>query len=209
MQFKQKLIYFALGCAFVVIGQVLVTVLTPKVTAQGKKASAEFDTVKVRSLQVVDRSGKVCAILEKKQRDASKIIRDVKVDDVIQVFNHDRVPVYCVGVSKSGGDVGLYNKDGKPNVILIASVFGGYVSVLDNDSKAGAGLSTLFNTGYVSVFGSKNDGGVVNLTQLSASDIGGLIEVFNNDGESRVGIGLSEHGHGAVITWDKNGSRLR
>ena len=59
MQFKQKLMYFALGCAFVVIGQVLLSVVDPKVTAQGKKASAESDTVKVRSLQVVDDTGKV------------------------------------------------------------------------------------------------------------------------------------------------------
>jgi len=37
MQFKHKLIYFALGCAFVVIAQVLLSVVIPKVTAQGKK----------------------------------------------------------------------------------------------------------------------------------------------------------------------------
>lgn len=149
MQFKHKLIYFALGCAFVVIGQVLLSVVVPKVTAQGKKEKeepapksktffqewkesqkeiVEFDTVKVRSLQVVDDSGKVYAIFEKTKRNA-------RVDDVIRVFDGDGVSVCRVGVTTSGGNVAVYDNKGEGRSAMGGENAGGSVWVFGNDGK--------------------------------------------------------------------------
>jgi hypothetical protein len=143
MQFKQKLIYFALGCAFVVIGQVLLSVVVPKVTAQGKKESVEFDTVKARSLQVVDDSGKVRAQLEFKEHKGTTSTSDVIMDDVIQVFNDDGNPIFRVGENSmwgsSGGIVILYqNTPHRPVALMRSAQFfgGGFIGVASEDEKS-------------------------------------------------------------------------
>ena len=244
MQFKHKLIYFALGCAFVVIGQVLLSVVVPKVTAQGKKAptpteweaeqeaqrkkeTVEFDTVKVRSLQVVDASGKVCAILEKTPRNAT-------VYNVIRVFNRDGTPVYSVAVLTGGGVVGVYSKDGKYSVDLIAADGAGMVSV-NADGEMGASMASASGQNLISVYNGSigvfsNDMKKIHVRMEAHSDAGAIIvngsdgiprvivgvdenggraDFWGNDNKTRVGIGVNEYGHGAISTWDKHGYRQR
>jgi len=231
MQFKQKLIYFALGCAFVVMGQVLVTVLTPKVTAQGKKASAEFDTVKVRSLQVMDKKGKVRAQLEVKRRPTiANSVFIQNIDDVIRVFNSAGFCVYRVGVDTDGASVRLSGKEpslsvgtvgtgsvvivgghgrggrvlvgnGKTCVAMVGDSNGGVVGVYGNDGKSRA----LISGGAVSVYGNDGEGRAF----ISSDEHGGRVEILGNDGKTHAAMGVSEYGHGAVNTWDKNGYKLR
>lgn len=250
MQFKHKLIYFALGCAFVVIGQVLLSVLVPKVTAQGKKesaefslsellqqleaeaqskkASAEFDTVKVRSLQIVDNAGKVRAKLEVTKRDSI-----IPVDDVIQVFNNAGVSVYRVGVANvmaTGGNVAVYSNDGKITAQISGRASGGDVAVYSNDGKGIASISVALN-GSGTVLCSKEEkraamtamskdgveGGLVWVSdkngQMRASMCvdanSGRTDFYDNDGKTCVAIGVDEYGNGAVNAWDKNGHKLR
>lgn len=193
MQFKQKLIYFALGCAFVVIGQVLLNVVVPKVTAQGekesvdlieriraqgKKETVEFDTVKVRSLQVVDDEGKVRARLEVTKRPSV-----ASVDDVIQVFDRAGVSVYRVGVTTNGGDMNVYDKGGGVAAGMGVGANGGMVTVADNNGKTCAAMQVLPE--------------------------GGVVVVLGNDGKLRAVMSVNEYGNGVVNTWDKNGYRIR
>ena len=196
MQFKHKLIYFSLGCAFVVIGQVLLSVVVPRVTAQGKKESVEFDTVKVRSLQVVDDAGKVRAKLEVTKRSSV-----AGLDDVIQVFNGDGVPVYGVGVSADGASVLVTDNENRKSCLL------GKESVLffGNNGKPCAMMMTDGTGGSIVVFG--NDGKTRAVMNVDA--YGGRADFYGNDGKRRVSMGVNEYGHGAVQTWDKDGYRLR
>lgn len=70
MQFKHKLIYFALCCAFVVIAQVLLNVLVPQVTAQGKKSEVNvFDNAYQEFLK--DKEQQRLAAIELEQKLAS------------------------------------------------------------------------------------------------------------------------------------------
>ena len=112
MQFKQKLIYFALGCAFMVISQVLSGVVVSKVTAQGKKESVEFDTVTCRSLKVVDDSGKVRAQLEVKKNPKLDFL-----NDIIQVFNRNGNLVFNLATgTEIPGMVTMFDKMGEKRV---------------------------------------------------------------------------------------------
>ena len=129
MKFKQKLIYFALGCAFVVIGQVLVTVLTPKVTAQGKKADAEFDTVKVRSLQVVDKEGKVLAIMG----------INVNHGGVLQLYGNNGKMEALIGAIGKGGIVSVQDND-DVRVSMYVHTYGGFIDIFGNDGKRRAAI---------------------------------------------------------------------
>ena len=204
MQFKHKLIYFSLGCAFVVIGQVLLSVVVPRVTAQGKKESVEFDTVKVRSLQVVDDAGKVRAKLEVTKRSSV-----AGLDDVIQVFNGDGVPVYGVGVSADGASVLVTDNEnrkscllGKESVLFFGNN-GKPCAMMTNDEAGGV---IAVRGGVIAVFGDKKEKEAVS---ISANAYGGRAHFYGNDGKSRAAIGVTEYGDGAVSTWDKNGYRLR
>lgn len=227
MQFKHKLIYFCAGCAFVVIGQVLLGVLVPKVTAQGKKASAEFDTVTVRSLQVVDDSGKVRAQLEVTKR-----------GNVIQVFNRDGIPVYQVSVDTNGAIVDMNDKNGKPRVKTSSfsgmyllggtdiisrdggiTLLGGTISitggsifmddtkgiVLIKNGEMAVGISVSEHGGIARFCG--NDG--KHRAVIGVDKDGGMAGFYGNEGKPRAGIGVNEYGNGVVTTWDKHGYRQR
>ena len=113
MRFGQKFAYFACGCAFVVIGQVVTGLVVSRATAQtGTKPSAEFDRLTVRSLQVVDESGNSVAVLEKQKRNDT-------TDDVLRVFGLDGKPRAGIGVNRNGGDIGVFGNDGKQRAVMI------------------------------------------------------------------------------------------
>ena len=195
MQFKQKLIYFALGCAFVVIGQVLVTVLTPKVTAQGKKASAEFDTVTCRSLKVMDTKGKVRVKLEVKDPDL--------YPDVIQVFNWVGKPIFKVGMMSTGGSVSVAGHDGRTRAEMAVYDYTGSLMVMGKDGsiRAHIGADVDADVGTVDVYNNR-----VNLrAKMWADANGGRADFLGNDGKSRVMALVNKYGHGLVATWDKDG----
>jgi hypothetical protein len=188
MQFKHKLIYFALGCAFVGIAQVLLSVVVPKVTPQRKKETVEFDTVKVRSLQVVDDEGKVRAQLEVTKPSA------LTDDNVIQVFNSDGVPVYQVSVSTDGSSVLVNDGNKKTRVLMnseLISMRGGYGQI-----RVEGAISVCGNDGHIRAI-------------MRAESNGGRADFCDNDGKQRGSIGINEYGDGVVATWDKNGHRLR
>ncbi|MBM3242369.1 hypothetical protein FJZ31_39420, partial [Candidatus Poribacteria bacterium] len=203
MQFKQKLAYFALGCAFVVAGQVLSATIIPQVTShweaslpfsglmlivgiplfgalfkktttRGNNKSPEFDTVTCRSLRVVDASGKEVARLELTKRD--------NVNDVIQVFNSAGVSAYRVGVSPYGGSVGVLDKDGKPCIGMGVGPNGGGVRVSDGDNKAIV-MMNITDTGGGLAVSDKTGKGVI---AIGAEENGGMISVTSND--SRAGF---------------------
>ena len=196
MQFKHKLIYFALGCAFVVIGQVLLNVLTPKVTAQGKKTDAEFDTVTCQSLRVVDKLGKVRAQLE--------VVKGDLGDNIIQLFNDDDIPIYRVSATIIGGIVTVCDNEGKRKVGLLGGdkVLGGNVNVYNNDGTSVASMSSFGNRGGVFVGkGQKkcvemnvDSNGCGKLTVYDKDEVinvimgaftnGGMVSVFGNKSEN-------------------------
>ena len=200
----------------------LLSVVVPKVTAQNTKMSAEFDTVTCRSLKVVDASGKVCAILEKKTRNAT-------VDDVIRVLNRAGIPVYSVGVGIDGGMVALYDKSGICGVTIYTSPNGGTVCannksgnisavmsggtaslepavmVCDKNGVMRAGIFVHSNEGLIQLFDSDHKARVV----ITEDGNGGSVQVRNNNGKPSAGMCVDEYGNGFVGTWDKNGYRLR
>lgn len=222
MQFKHKLIYFALGCAFVVIAQVLLSIVVPKVTAQGKKEAVEFDKVKVRSLEVMDDTGKVRAVLEVIKRPSA-----TPMDDVIQVFNSVGIPVYRVGVDTDGGNVTVWGKNGNPGAgmsvdtngngsivtfdnkmklnVMIGTDNGGVVQVNDSEGKKYAVMGALIDGGAVSVY--NDDGNPCAAMRAYAN--GGVVVVLGNDNKVHAAIGVDDYGHGVVNTWDKNGRKTR
>ena len=139
MQFKQKLIYFALGCAFMVISQVLSGVVVSKVTAQGKKESVEFDTVTCRSLKVVDDAGKVRAQLEVKKNPKLDFL-----DDIIQVFNRNGHLVFNLANGEEiPGMVTMFDKMGERRVEMRVSGENGNIYVYGKTTYVGIGWGSV------------------------------------------------------------------
>ena len=229
MSYRNKLMYFSLGCAFVVIAQVLLNVVVPKVTAQGKQA-VEFDTVTCRNLQIVDDSGQVRAQLEVKRRDDSLI----PTDDVIQVFNSAGVAVYRVsvadGISASGGNIAIYTNDGKITSQISGRYQGGDVAVYSSDGKGIASMSIDLNGSGTVLCSRENkrasmmvmskggvDGGLVWVSDkngamsasMCADANGGRADFYGNNGETRAAIGVDEHGNGTIHAWGKDGGKLQ
>jgi hypothetical protein len=196
MRFGQKFAYFACGCAFVVIGQVVSGLVVSRATAQtGKKPSAEFDTLTVRSLNVVDTAGRVRARLEVTTRPSA-----IPVDDVMQVFNRAGVSVSRMGVSADGGDVFVYGNDGKTRAAMGVLSDGGFVSVYGNDGKTRAAMGVLSDGGSVSVDG--NDGKTRVLIFLQ--EHGGGVGVYGNDGKPRATMTVDADG-GVVVVEGNDG----
>ena len=89
---------------------------------------------------------------------------------------------------------------------LLASQSGvGIIMVFGKDWRHSAALVGGSNGGTVRLSGGKE--GHLAVTMESDED-GGNVTVYNKGGESRVIMGVNEHGNGAVSTWDKNGYRL-
>ncbi|MBM3216237.1 hypothetical protein FJZ36_15145 [Candidatus Poribacteria bacterium] len=128
MRFGQKLAYMALGGMLVLAGYALSGLVVQKAAAQGEgKSSAEFDTVTVRNLDVVDRERKVRVRL----RVTPTGTLAWPVDNVLQVFNGAGVSVYDVGASPYGGGiVRLRGNDGEPRVVIRVAPEGGVVETL-------------------------------------------------------------------------------
>lgn len=130
MPVRQKLAYIALGGVLVIAGQLLPSVFLSRGTAQGGKPSAEFDTITVRSLKVVDAAGKIRARLEV-IKSATPYLRD----DVMRVFNDADVPVYFVAVDSEGGSVVVCNNEGASRAMMTVTSGEGSVSVGGKDNK--------------------------------------------------------------------------
>ncbi len=199
MQFKHKLIYFALGCAFVVIGQVLLSVVVPKVTAQGKKESVEFDTITCRSLKIVDAKGKIRAQLEV----------DIIGIDVIQILNPAGIPVCKIGSAiGGGGSVIVAGDNGIARASMLVWPRGtGGLNVMNKYGTISVGIGAGENTnnGHIEIYSNN-----FKLRSKIWSDAnGGRADFCNNNDKQSAAICVDEYGNGAVGTWDKNGYRLR
>jgi len=168
MQFKQKLLYFAVGSAFVVLSQIIISSLAPTGIAQ-----SDSDVVTCKSLRIVDDSGRVRVQLE------SLPIPNVPVNDVIQVFNEQGETVYRVRVTPEGGWVILGNPEAmKMQAEIRADENGGRIAVYGTNPGIRAALGVNPNGGIVSAYSGK--AGVT----MSSFPEGGHVTVHGND-ESR------------------------
>ena len=159
MQLKQKLLYFAVGSAFVVLSQIIIGLLAPTGIAQSGS-----DVVTCKSLRIVDDSGRVRAQLE------FLPIPNMPVNDVIQVFNEQGKVVYRVRVTPEGGWVILGNPEE-----MRADEDGGRIAVYGTNPGIRAALGVNSNGGIVSAYNGK--AGVT----MSSSPKGGHVTVHSND----------------------------
>jgi hypothetical protein len=141
---RQKFAYMALCGLLVLAGHVLLGLVVRKAMAQSGKPSAEFDTLTVRSLSVVDAAGRVRARLEITKRPV-----EAPVEDMMQVFNGAGVSVYLVGASSKGGWVSVRGNDGNERAATGVDSDGGYASVYGNNGVTRAGMRVLPEGGTV------------------------------------------------------------
>ena len=135
MQFRQKIGYVALGGLLVLAGHVLPGLIVPRAAAQGKgNPSAEFDTLTVRSLKVIDAKGTPGVTISTDDRGGDvrvlgkngttrAAIRVWSRGGAIHVYdNRGELPALQLGarvlitVDDEGGVVSTYNRQGMGRV---------------------------------------------------------------------------------------------
>lgn len=194
----------------------------------------ELEAIRCRSLELVDRNGKVqgkiwvdgtwgraifpvmrCEeldVVEKWNEPArggntlaSLGYTDSFRQDIIRVFNQKAVTTLPTGVEYPVTD----------DIVQIgADDTGGYVKVFPNRKKD-AGLwkggdtraATMKIGEKGGLIGTLGDQGTA---QMIVNEYGGSVSVFGKgSNESRAGMGVNEYGNGFVSTWDKNGYRMK
>ena len=109
-------------------------------------------------------------------------------------------------MSEFGAQVVVAGKDEVERVNITAMNGGDAFVRLSKDSKLHAGISTDKNGGRVIV----SSGDRESVVSVSIGEFGGRLNVFEkgvNDNNSRVAIGVNEHGNGAISLWNEDGYR--
>lgn len=120
----------------------------------------------------------------------------------VGVFAGDKKSV-SMSVDKDNGER-VSIKNGESGVVVGIAEHGGFVRVVGKDSKPIATMGDHEHGGYVAAYG-KNEKSSAGIT---IDNDGGRLSVIGKDGKEKAAVGVSEHGNGAVNTWDKNGYRL-
>ncbi len=101
----------------------------------------------------------------------------------LEVLRPDGRGGALIGVNEHGGIVYLVGQDGELKVHISTDEHGGIVSVGKKSKQLAVGLGI-----------DKHGGGAV---------------MAGKDGKVKVVMGVDEFGNGEVVTWDKNGFRLK
>ena len=212
LQFKQRLVFFVGGCAFVLLGQVATSLIVPRATAQSGPPSAEFSELTVRSLRVVDESGAIRVRVE--------VIPDDEMNQFAQALNSDDWTDQLISASNSQGeDVFSLSADNDGASIVVPGVEddapGGGILISSSDGSIHAG-SVAAKT--VSVY--SGDGATAAYMQGGAPDQPSLVvggqggpavavwptAVSVSDGDERVATMWSEASGGRMAVYQTGGA---
>jgi hypothetical protein len=183
MKFKERLAYFALGCAFVIVGQVLTTLVAPKATAQNSQQNVEFDKVTCKSLQIVDDNGKIWASL--KSPDSPSL-----AGEILQIFNRGGESVCTIGDQVGGR---LRTTSGIRSVSSLIELSGM------------TGISVSGDTGSIQI--KRGQESTDSLVSIQKHRNGGIVIINGTDGDRRVITGvLDDSDKGFVRTFDRFGN---
>ena len=127
MRIVQKLSYFALGCLFVLVGQLLLQ-STSEVRADEHETQADFETLTVRSLHLIDARGNLAAQLEVVPRGPH-----TSVNDVLRIFNPDGKTVSRLQVTPLGSQMEISGGDDRVRAMIgVDTDSNGFVTVFDS-----------------------------------------------------------------------------
>ena len=105
----------------------------------------------------------------------------------------------------TGGRVDVTGEDDMAQVQICTDERGGLISVHGKrGSEAQVMIDVKDHGGRVAALGDGQSG-----VGMSIVENGGLVLVTDNDGDTKVVLGVNEYGTGMINTWDKNGYRLK
>ena len=169
---KQILVYMALGSVFTIIGMTFSLVTARRDT---------YETIQCSSLEVVDEDGEARVILSVDKHGGRVEI----VGRVVKISGHgveERKVV--LGINEHASFVAALGEDGQSKAVLAFDYSGGYVRV-EKDGKAGVRLAVDRHGGQVRAYGEK--GNVA--AELSGNGLQGTLVLMNN---TKVGIEVME-----------------
>jgi hypothetical protein len=157
MHFRQKLAFFAFGCAFVIVGQVVTGLVVPSATAQGGLQDAEFNTVTVRELNVVDATTGILGVH----------IATAVDGGILRVMHADGTRAVSMGTTANGGGLRINQADGTTAVSMGPTVDGGgSLGINRNDGAVGV------------ILAADSDGAVLSVTQADGTS--GVVLVLHH-----------------------------
>ena len=189
MNFRQKLIFMALGSTLTLAGYLLAT-LVGDVTAQTEVETV--DQIVCRELKVVDANGK------------TRFSIGTDSDGNSRLFILNATGEVAVLIATGIGGAGFMScaHHSKNGVLITAGENGGAISVnhASGEMAIMMGIGDTDKEGVISVKSKDQDGSI----QLSASKYGGDMAIFNNGSKNVLQASVDVTGGGLIRTRDKN-----
>ena len=215
MHLRQKLSFFALGCAFVVAGQVILAVVSGQAKDGAALPSETMDLLTVNKLRVVDSEGRLRLSLDPSlRRDAigvplKKTDPDDEgvlhqIEDVMRVYDTSGAVRLRISMRPEGAELGTYDDEGSLRAYVGSISSGGAIGVFENDAPI-VSLIVEEDGGDVWVYDRRGR----TLATVGASPWGGLVTATTAKGGAgaKAAMMALENG-GYIYVDDRNGNTV-
>jgi hypothetical protein len=185
MNFKQKLVYMALGCLFTLIGYTLAT-LNNNTTAQTDET---IDEIVCRKLRVVDSQDKTVLVIERKAEkrtddtdeealsDDEALLKDLKaLNDMLKKRRENFI--YPDEGLPGGSVLTIYSPTSDRKLVEIGTKYGGAIRVSGERDHRAAALTSTSSGGNIYV----TDKTGVLIGEMGGDAQGGFIQTRNKNG---------------------------